>query len=193
MELFAGIDFGAKLAGTTVLCFEDDNTATLSISQSAKNSDADEWLLMQITQNNIRHIFIDAPLSLPAVYHGDGDDYFYRTADKQLKAMSPMFLGGLTARAMRLQSELMKLNITCHEAYPAARIKRFPTIMDEYDKKSKEKLKDLNKRLSSHIPCYFNAENWHQTDAVVAWWIGKDFMNNHHLVAGTSDEGMICY
>jgi uncharacterized protein len=49
-------------------------------------------------------VCIDAPLSLPGVFTGLAgcDDYFYRASDRALRAMSPMFLGGLTARAMRL-------------------------------------------------------------------------------------------
>lgn len=45
-------------------------------------------------------------------------------ADRQAKDMSPMFLGGLTARAIALSKEWRKLGIAVHEAYPAALIRQ---------------------------------------------------------------------
>jgi uncharacterized protein len=39
-------------------------------------------------------IFMDAPLSLPQVFFGpSGNEFFYRRCGRELKAMSPMFLG----------------------------------------------------------------------------------------------------
>ena len=95
-----GIDYGAKLAGTTAICFEQ--SGQLKIWQSEKKKDADKFVQESIKQLQPTTVFIDAPLSLPLAYFGEGENYFYRECDKILKGMSPMFLGGLTARAMRL-------------------------------------------------------------------------------------------
>lgn len=193
MNLFAGIDFGSKLAGTTVICFREPDLNTLTVLQSKKKSDADHWLIGQIRYFGISKIFIDAPLSLPGVYSGTGQDYFYREADKKLGAMSPMFLGGLTARAMRLRSELEKENVECIEVYPAARIKRFPSLQKVYVKKTKEYLPDFVKILEQKINTPLQLTNWHQADAALAWWIGYDYMNDKKLAVGNTEEGVIYY
>lgn len=193
MKLFAGIDFGSKLAGTTVVCFREPNLNTLIVLQSIKKSDADHWLISQIRNFGISKIFIDAPLSLPGVYRGTGQDYFYREADKKLGAMSPMFLGGLTARAMRLRSELAKEGVECIEVYPAARIKRLSSLQKLYVKKTKEYLPDFVKILEQNIHTPLQLANWHQADAVVAWWIGYDYMNDRKIAAGNTEEGIIYY
>ena len=193
MSLIAGIDYGAKLAGTTAICFADIEQSILTILQSSKNTDADEWLLKVINDHQIDKVFIDAPLSLPGVYFGSGMDYFYREADIQLKAMSPMFLGGLTARAMKLRSILERNNIECHEVYPAARVKRYSLLKRSYDKKSKELIRTFSIELSKHFPLAFSSANWHQVDAVISWWIGNDKLNCQSMSAGNMDEGIIYY
>ena len=100
--IWAGIDYGSKLAGTTCIAWMKEGQ--LKIIQSAKNQDADEWIITQLDNESIDQIFMDAPLSLPPAFHDPlSDEFFYRAADRELKAMSPMFLGGLTARAMRLK------------------------------------------------------------------------------------------
>lgn len=87
-----GIDYGSKLAGTTAICYQEGDA--LTIIQSEKKQDADRFINDTVESLKPEQIFIDAPLSLPAAYFGNGDDYFYRDCDRQLKAMSPMFLGG---------------------------------------------------------------------------------------------------
>ncbi len=103
---WVGIDYGAKLAGTTAISFVENNQ--IKTVQSVRKQNADTFCLDWISRLKPDFIMIDAPLSLPLAYFGKGDDYFYRQADRELKAMSPLFLGGLTARAMRLANQWSK-------------------------------------------------------------------------------------
>lgn len=93
-----GIDFGSKLAGTTALCIGEAGEQ-LQVSSSEKGQDADLFLMAALEGKAPATLCIDAPLSLPLAYRqpNENSDFFYRKADRQAKAMSPLFLGGLTA------------------------------------------------------------------------------------------------
>ncbi|MEL7021272.1 MAG: hypothetical protein AAGK47_06685, partial [Bacteroidota bacterium] len=116
-----GIDYGSKLAGTTVIAHWQAMKTTPLLYQSKKKRDADRFLLDWISEQRPTHIFLDAPLSLPGIYSQlpDCTNYFYRAGDIALRAMSPMFLGGLTARAMQLQSRIKPLGAQVIEIYPS--------------------------------------------------------------------------
>ena len=116
------MDLGNKLAGTTVICFLNEQGLP-EWRQSLKNKDADAFLQKVLTELDLRALFLDAPLSLPGVYRFGKpyEDYFYRRGDRLVKAMSPMFLAGLTARAIRLKDQLeASLLLSVMEAYPKA-------------------------------------------------------------------------
>jgi len=108
-KTIVGIDYGNKYAGTTVICYNSRHE--IKFVQSSKNADADSFLLNELTYLNPDLIMIDAPLSLPGVYwlSSEYKDHFFRSCDRELRAMSPMFLGGLTARAISL---IKKMNGT---------------------------------------------------------------------------------
>jgi hypothetical protein len=117
--MILSIDYGSKLAGTTAVCFEKNNQ--LHLAQSVKKQDADAWLRQLISTKKPAAVYIDAPLSLPGVYRGEGSDYFYRAGDRAVGAMSPMFLGGLTARAMQLRAAFPAIPASvrcCRNCYP---------------------------------------------------------------------------
>lgn len=65
-------------------------------------------ILNTIEKYSINLVCIDAPLSLPGVYFDKNKfhDYLYRKCDNACKAMSPMFVGAFTARAIQLQKLL---------------------------------------------------------------------------------------
>jgi predicted nuclease with RNAse H fold len=119
---FIGIDFGAKAAGTTVICWRE--RGLFHFNRSEKGGDADAWLQERVLDVRPEAIYIDAPLSLPGAYFGKGDDHFFRRADRLAGGMSPMFLGGLTARAMRMAEQWRMSGIQVHEVYPAALIRQ---------------------------------------------------------------------
>lgn len=117
-----GIDYGAKAAGTTVIAKVDANL-NISFMQSAKKADADAFLRDAVSQNPPTHIFLDAPLSVPLAcrhtYPTEEGDFHYRSCDRELQAMSPMFLGGLTARAMKFAQFCKRREVSVFETYPA--------------------------------------------------------------------------
>jgi predicted nuclease with RNAse H fold len=185
-----GIDYGSKLAGTTVICF--DLEGHLHVVQSEKKKDADAMILERSLALRPQLIALDAPLSLPPAYFDLGDDFFYRTCDRELRAMSPMFLGGLTARAMRIQKILQGEGIAVIETYPAQFVKELLDKTPLYQKKSKE-LKGFLHLLSSRLPYPLanQAQNWHQVDAILAWYSGYRFIQKKAIPYGEKAEGLI--
>ena len=121
MEVVAlGIDYGSKTSGFTAAA-SYSSTGTVQVYQSAKGKDADAWLLNLINDLKPKNVAIDAPLSLPGVFIDPSafNNYNYRACDGITGAMSPMFLGGLTARAMQLSAKLKALKIeSCSETDP---------------------------------------------------------------------------
>lgn len=179
------LDYGSKLAGTTAVCFEKNKR--LHLLQSAKKQDADEWLRRLIAEKKPDAVYIDAPLSLPGIYRGEGCDYFYRAADRALGAMSPMFLGGLTARAMQLRAGFPELPF--YEIYPAQLVRTlFPGTFFY-----KKDLPTFFEKLAERLPFSFENEpaNWHQADAALAWLSGWRHGNGEALAFGEAGEGVI--
>lgn len=189
-----GIDYGSKLAGTTVLAYSHDRQEVRFLA-SQKGEDADAFLLKMLRGLGPEQIFIDAPLSLPGVYKGlpDYDDFFYRRADRALKAMSPMFLGGLTARAMQLSTQLAKDNIHFFEAYPAALARHHDFHSKGYKKQKdaffslKEQLVEkYHLKLPSGLPY-----SWHYFDALLAFITGLRAEQQTVMREGAEEEGVI--
>ena len=192
--MIAGIDYGSKLAGTTVIAIllEDQ---TIELIQSKKKQDADAFVLEQCQKYPIKQVFLDAPLSLPGVYTDSNtyDDYFYRKGDKLLKAMSPMFLGGLTARAMKLKAQLISQQIEVIEIYPA-QLARLLDLTNLNYKKEKEAIPAVLEKIVeafSFHSTFPNCQNWHQVDALLALHSGWRYLNRQHEVYGDMAEGAI--
>ena len=188
MSKWVGIDYGSKLAGTTVICYSLDDK--LHLIQSEKKADADAFVSKFILEHEPDYVYLDAPLSLPGVYNGNGDDYFYRACDKATKAMSPMFLGGLTARAMKLKASLPIAQF--RESYPAYFIKVIKELGDDYGKRGPytnviaEKLVDEYGLVLHETP-----SNWHQLDALACYVIGLRHGLGDGQVLGRDEEGLI--
>ncbi|MEQ8704697.1 MAG: DUF429 domain-containing protein [Phaeodactylibacter sp.] len=190
---WAGVDYGSKMAGTTVIAWAERQV--LYLAQSQKKKDADRWLRQWVTEHQPRQLYLDAPLSLPGVYLAPDQysDYFYRAADKAVQAMSPMFLGGLTARAMRLSHELEGLHCTTLEAYPGHLSKMIGLDGKRY-KKDKGYLEAATSVILGHLPGYQLQEataNWHQVDALLAFCSGYRHQNGQAEVYGSIAEGQI--
>ena len=183
--MFLGADFGSKRAGTTAIAYEDHGH--LVTLQSIKGEDADKFILNYLRALNCQYFFLDAPLSLPAgIQDAESEEVFYREADRQLQAMSPMFLGGLTSRAILLKKKLWREGVRVYEVYPKALVKELE--LQEYYKK------DLAKfllALQEHCPDLPSIRNWHQTDAVLAWISGSRFTQGLASSYGNESEGMI--
>lgn len=195
MQNWLGIDYGSKLSGTTAIVYRENNHLISRIS--AKKQDADQWLSEKVEQLKPEAICIDAPLSLPGVYRypEDYDDYFYRKADRELKAMSPMFLGGLTARAIRLSNQWKSKGILVCESYPGGLARKLLAEALQY-KKGKTQIPAVLEELRKHLPAGLQFEkqdfqNWHQVDALLAWLVGYRIHTGVANCFGSETEGMI--
>ncbi|MBS3806633.1 MAG: hypothetical protein KGY60_03950 [Bacteroidales bacterium] len=170
MATLWGIDYGKKLSGNTVICIKKGSG--IEFLKAEKDQDADRFILEQIEHHTPRRIFIDAPLTLPGAYYDNQayDDFFFRQCDQQLGAMSPMFLGGLTARAIRLKNLLSAMNIELRETYPKALASQLRLKKCGY-RRGKENLDHCCERIMESSDLYFDKTSvisWHHLDALLA-------------------------
>lgn len=186
--MFVGIDFGAKTAGSTVICRRE--RGLFHFDRCAKGQDGDEWLEEWVVQHAPRAIYIDAPLSLPAAYFGKGHDYIFRQADRVVGGMSPMFLGGLTARAMRCAAHWRELGIHVHEVYPAALVRREWDFLKIPHGRAipPHKLRLMAGMCMVPPP---DPSDRHEADAWLCWLIGHRHQQGVASAHGQRSEGVI--
>jgi predicted nuclease with RNAse H fold len=189
MKNFIGVDFGAKTSGLTRIAIKSEDE--LIIHATEKNKDADITLSNFINDNEVEYCFIDAPLSLPGVYNNRNgrNNFFFRDADKELRAMSPMFLGGLTARAMQMQYQL-KNTCTFIEVYPTMAARRL-RLKNYFNDDIENCFKELESKFE--IKIMSQAIDKHSIDAVLAWNVGFRYFNDNVSTAGNKEEGIIYY
>lgn len=188
---FWGIDYGSKLAGTTVIAQYDGGHVSLLHSQKKQDADAMIWAQAQATPPDF--VFLDAPLSLPGVYRDlpGYADYFYRDVDKAVKGMSPLFLGGLTARAMQLRARLAPIPV--HETYPAL-VARQWALKDWNYKKQQVHLLEVWAQVAHRLPFDVDTEavtSWHALDAVLALYSAYRYAHQQHETIGHPEEGQL--
>jgi predicted nuclease with RNAse H fold len=195
MDVVFGIDFGSKLTGNTVIAILQDEE--ILFLDTEPKVDADEFILNAAKHFKPSLIFIDAPLSLPGVYRQipDCDNYHFRKADLACRAMSPMFLGGLAARAIELKAKLENLGAEVKETYPRIMANRFD-LKDIGYKSSKGALKEcaLVLRDLFKSPYKFNLgdlKTWHHLDALLALMSAMAYLSDQHEVFGDPREGQI--
>jgi uncharacterized protein len=188
---WGGVDFGSKLAGTTAITFILDDK--IKIVQTTKGQDADKWLVKIIKENNLDYIFMDSPLSLPAAFFGKGDDFNYRKADRLISAMSPMFLGGLTARAIKLKTELAHYGVSCIEVYPGGFVRNQADYQLFYNKKDLTSLSKMTDELLQTIQHDISEKptTYHQLDSLICWYIGDKYLKGQAQSLGDAEEGLI--
>lgn len=190
-----GIDFGSKLTGNTVIAiFQNPRIIFMDVD---KGVDADQFILNAADHFKPTHVFIDAPLSLPGVYKNiDGcSNYHFRHADLDLKAMSPMFLGGLAARAMQLKDQLEQKGASVFETYPRVLANRFDLASRGY-KGSNQGLKccrsEIAERFKGNIELTAcDITTWHHLDALMALMSAMNFDQGCADTFGREDEGLI--
>jgi uncharacterized protein len=189
-----GIDYGSKLAGTTAAVML--NGGRLEVWQSERGQNADEWLTDLASSLQPKVVYIDAPLTLPKVYtqgvYTSAEEYFYRVCDKEVQAMSPMFIGGLTARAIKLKAKLSETGIAVLETYPSQLAKILLNHLPDY-KKGLATLPVFTEALQSLLPYQINQPlaNWHQFDCLLAWYSGYRHSTQQALLYGDAKEGRI--
>lgn len=191
MQTIAGIDYGSKRAGTTALCYNKGQR--LFIGQSEKQKDADQWLFERVREWSPQLIGIDAPTSLPGKYFGRGEDYFYRAADRELKAMSPMFLGGLTARAIKMKDAWTAEGLEVIEVYPGGLARQLALKQHDY-KGSVKSVPAVTQQLQPLLNGFFLTNppaNWHQLDALLAWLVAYRYVQGSADSFGDEQEGVV--
>lgn len=196
--MVGGIDYGSKLAGTTVLALASEEGGAISLFYSEKKKNADAFLAKHLCAQPLHLVCIDAPLSLPKIYHQppqerikqNNADFFFRACDHALQAMSPLFLGGLTARAMQLAHQLHPLPF--HETYPARQAKRLGLLTLGY-KKKQEYLPGAQAALEKVMPAWTIPPllSWHAFDAVLALLGALRLVQGKHETYGDEEEGII--
>lgn len=187
-----GVDYGSKFAGTTALCFKD--AEGYHLYQSGKGEDADQFLGDWLERLKPGHVFIDAPLSLPSAFYGKGNDFFYRASDREAGAMSPMFLGGLTARAMKMVKSYSGKETLFVETYPKLVLREVAGFLESYKKETGEIpgiLSEIEKKLNYQVPS--EILNWHQLDAFLCWAGGMRYFEGSAIFLGDPEEGQIIF
>lgn len=191
IPLLAGIDYGSKRAGTTAIAALRNKQVHLLLCP--KKKDADRFILRWTTAHHPDVLYLDAPLSLPGVYRGlpGCTDYFYRQADREVNAMSPMFLGGLTARAMKLKAALQPLPV--HEVYPGGLARQLNLPGQGYKKTGDpDKLaRQLAETFGFRLAAPPEKWNWHLFDALLGLCIGLRHQRGRANRFGRPDEGQI--
>ncbi|WP_299824511.1 DUF429 domain-containing protein [uncultured Pontibacter sp.] len=189
-----GVDYGSKLAGTTAAAYVSGGS--IDVVQSQQNKNADEWLWQLLAAVEAKTVFVDAPLTLPKVY-GQGiytsdAEYFYRSCDKEVQAMSPMFIGGLTARAIQLRAKLSEAGIAVLETYPSQLNKLLFSHLAGY-KKDLAALPVYTEALQGllPLPVLHPPSNWHQFDSLLAWYSGYRHSKGQSILYGDAKEGRI--
>ena len=193
MDILWGIDYGKKLSGNTVIC--QKKGSEVNFFKVGINQDADQFILDHMHKHQPDVIFIDAPLSLPAAFYDPEkhDNYFFRRCDQELGAMSPMFLGGLTARAIRLKTIIEKQGIIIRETYPKALARRMGLKEQGY-RQGKEHISGCIDRLEeiAHLEVDHGAlQSWHHLDALLALVSAIRFEQSLGFTFGDAGEGLI--
>jgi predicted nuclease with RNAse H fold len=191
MDIY-GIDYGNKLAGTTVVCQRSADQQFV-FQASTKGKDADAFLLSFFANRPPALLFLDAPLSLPQSFHQPHPegDFFFRQADRETKAMSPMFLGGLTARAIRLKHQLNDLGHQVAETYPGLHARQLELTDLGYKKKG---LADCLAKIQETLPGTVDPKtitSWHHFDSLLACWSAIRFQEGKARSYGDPEEGLI--
>ncbi|MCB0794961.1 MAG: DUF429 domain-containing protein [Flavobacteriales bacterium] len=183
-----GIDLGSRSTGNTVICSWEQGRFVFHRAPEAANNDG--WLLTRLRKLAAKAIYVDAPLSLPGAFFGKGSDHFFRLADKEAGGMSPMFLGGLTARAIQLAESIRAAGAIVHEAYPAALIR---AEWKHLELKAGRAVPKQTVRLMAgtfQVPSPEPADR-HELDAWLCWLIGLRHVRGEAKVFGDPEEGAI--
>jgi len=193
MNVLWGIDYGKKHSGNTVIC--ERRGKEVRFFQAEKNKDADRFILDRLRGSPPLRIFIDAPLSLPGAFCDESryDDFFFRQCDQQIRGMSPMFLGGLTARAIRLKSIVSGMDIPMMEAYPGG-LSRQLKLKDYGYRRGKEKLGECADIIleSAQLDVDTNLIlSWHHIDALLALVTAIRHEQGLSYTYGNPDEGLV--
>ena len=187
IDKILGIDYGGKTTGNCAIAYISGKE--IHSFQIPKSQNPDKEIIAFVKQKGIELVFIDAPLSLPMVYQNPtlGSNYHYRQADIETKAMSPMYLGGFTARAMELKNSLKEIEVK--ETYP----KQFLQLFDlKYS--GEAAMKTLHAALAytpTKLKLREDIKSKHQFDAILSLFSALRYAHKCHTTYGHEMEGLI--
>ena len=190
--VIAGVDYGAKLSGNTAVAILKKGKVELFKTKVKEN--ADDFIVEVLTKHQVKMVFIDAPLSLPRSYQGIKEEtvpeFFYRQCDKETGAMSPLFLGGLTARAIALKYCLNRKEIEVYETYPSYLCR----LLNIERVKTADGVFEMFHRIKNELNGLFGniePQTIHEIDAILALYSAIRFCQQQHVVLGDASEGEI--
>lgn len=199
-KTICAIDYGAKRAGTTAISFLTNNLKLFTFL-SEKGKDADKFILEKIFEFSPSIVGIDAPLSIPCAYNHliekqkdtTSPDFHLRKCDRELKAMSPMFLGGLTARAISLAYKIKETKIEVIECYPKATLQHLNQYKEKYKKRSfnSEETNLILKEILYLNGYNINIRTWHEFDSLLALVSVIRYSLGEAISYGDKVEGLI--
>nr|MBS0036643.1 DUF429 domain-containing protein [Saprospiraceae bacterium] len=188
MKNIWGVDFGARRSGNTVIAAAVDGSVVFY--QVEKGADTDRWMEDLVEELKPELIAIDAPLSLPLGWCGGEGDLFYRECDEELKAMSPLFLGGLTGRAVKFARQLKSLKIKVIEAYPKGFVNHLlGGVHPQFTREIQQILDLLPKGVTLELEK--KPTNDHQVDALMALVVAIRYEAGLANSFGKKEEGLI--
>jgi predicted nuclease with RNAse H fold len=190
--VIAGVDYGAKLSGNTAVAILKKGKVELFKTKVKEN--ADDFIVEVLSKHQVKMVFIDAPLSLPRSYQGIKEEtepeFFYRQCDKETGAMSPLFLGGLTARAIALKYCLNRKEIEVYETYPSYLCR----LLNIERVKTADGVFEMFHRIKNELNGLFGniePQTIHEIDALLALYSAIRFCQQQHVVLGDASEGEI--
>jgi predicted nuclease with RNAse H fold len=190
--VIAGVDYGAKLSGNTAVAVLKKGKVELFKTKVKEN--ADDFIVEVLSKHQVKMVFIDAPLSLPRSYQGIKEEtepeFFYRQCDKETGAMSPLFLGGLTARAIALKYLLNRKEIEVYETYPSYLCR----LLNIERVKTADGVFEMFHRIKNELNGLFGniePQTIHEIDALLALYSAIRFCKQQHVVLGDASEGEI--
>jgi len=190
--VLAGVDYGAKLSGNTAVAILKKGKVELFKTKVKEN--ADDFIVEVLSKHQVKMVFIDAPLSLPRSYQGTKEEtepeFFYRQCDKETGAMSPLFLGGLTARAIALKYCLNRKEIEVYETYPSYLCR----LLNIERVKTADGVFEMFHRIKNELNGLFGniePQTIHEIDALLALYSAIRFCQQQHVVLGDASEGEI--
>lgn len=205
LPLIIGIDFGSRYAGTTVIAVASTRRGKITnveLISTRRGEDSDHVILSSVRNivSNVNPtkitVGIDAPLSLPMatrkVRPAPESDFLFRKCDRELEAMSPLFLGGLTGRAMKLAATLQAMfGAEILEVYPAALADTLTIRGYREGKRGKIIPNDVREAIHHLLPLAPTPQSYHELDALLALLSVLRFLNKTAKRFGSRREGMI--
>ena len=103
-----------------------------------------------------------------------------------------MFLGGLTARAMKMKRLLTAQNISVFETYPAALVRQILPHSKFYKKDIQGFRKELHTIIRGlELSALPHFATFHQVDSLLAWISGYRHLTHQSNIVGSEQEGLI--